>query len=171
MQIYILVVSLALIALVAAAFLVVVRSSGQTVGIAGGRAATENIRGGLFWFLVVLGVIVTFLSLRTWPHEATVTADTTTLNVTGSMWSWDIEKKAVLAGKPVVFRVSSNDVNHGFGVADAEGKLLFQTQAMPGYINQVQYTFSNPGTYQILCLEYCGLAHHSMRDEIKVVEK
>lgn len=169
MQPYVLAISLVLIALVAASFYVVVKSSGQTTNDGRDSADTAKIRSGLFWFLTVLGVIVTFVSLRPWPHGAT--ADAVALNVTGSMWSWDIDKKAVPAGTPVVFRVTSNDVNHGFGIADADGTILFQTQGMPGYINQVQYTFSKPGTYQVLCLEYCGLAHHTMRDEIKVVAK
>lgn len=169
MQPYILTISLLLIAAVAAAFFMVVRTSGQTDGGEGARAGAEKIRSGLFWFLVVLCVVVTFASLRPWPHSTS--AEATVLNATGSMWIWDIDKKVVPAGTPVVFRVTSNDVNHGFGIADAGGTLLFQTQGMPGYINQVQYTFSTPGTYRVLCLEYCGLAHHTMRDQIEVVTK
>ena len=171
MQPYILAISLVLIAFVAAAFFVVVRTSSEPPSDAGARADTEWIRNSLFWFLVVLGIVVTFVSLRPWPHSAIALNGDTVLNVTGSMWSWDIDKKVVPVGTPIIFRVTSNDVNHGFGVVDAGGTLLFQTQGMPGYINQVQYSFSTPGTYQVLCLEYCGLAHHSMRDEIKVVSK
>lgn len=171
MQLYVLAISIVLIAAVAASFLIVVKTSSQTAGEAGAAADTEKIRSGLFWLLTALGIVVTFVSLRPWPHPAGALAGHTVLNVTGSMWSWDIDKKAVPAGTPIVFRVTSNDVNHGFGVANAQGTILFQTQGMPGYINQVEYTFSNPGTYQVLCLEYCGLAHHTMRDEIKVIER
>ena len=32
------------------------------------------------------------------------------------------------------------------------------------------HTFKDAGTYTIRCLEYCGLAHHEMLDEIVVVE-
>ena len=171
MQPYILAISLVLIALVAATFFAVVRTSGEPPGDAAAHADTERIRSGLFWFLVALGIVVTFVSLRPWPHSAAALRGDTVLNATGSMWSWDIDKKVIPAGTPIIFRVTSNDVNHGFGVVDAGGTLLFQTQGMPGYINQVQYTFSTPGNYQVLCLEYCGLAHHTMRDQIEVVAK
>jgi cytochrome c oxidase subunit 2 len=47
--------------------------------------------------------------------------------------------------------------------------LLFQVQAMPGYVNQVEYVFDKPGTYHVVCLEYCGVAHHAMTAEFTVV--
>jgi cytochrome c oxidase subunit 2 len=51
---------------------------------------------------------------------------------------------------------------------DASGRLLLQVQAMPGYVNQVQYTFDTPGTYHVICLEYCGVAHHAMAADFTV---
>jgi cytochrome c oxidase subunit 2 len=39
---------------------------------------------------------------------------------------------------------------------------------MPGYINVLRYTFNEPGVYRVLCLEYCGVAHHEMTADIKV---
>ena len=69
----------------------------------------------------------------------------------------------------MIFNVYSKDVNHGMGVADPSGTLLFQTQSMPGYINQVRHVFNEPGTYRVLCMEFCGVAHHDMTDEFTVV--
>lgn len=71
-------------------------------------------------------------------------------------------------GVPVVFHATSDDVSHGFGVYDPNGRLLFQTQAMPGWVNKVVWSFAEPGTYTIRCLEYCGLVHHGMIGEITV---
>lgn len=171
MQPYVLSISLLLIVVVATSFVLVVNASGHNADEAGRRADIERMRSGLFWSSVAVGVVVTIVSLRPWPHAATASTVAAVINATGSMWSWDIDNKDIPAGTAVVFRVTSKDVNHGFAVADAEGVILFQTQGMPGYINQVEYTFSKPGNYQVLCLEYCGLAHHAMRDEIKVVAK
>lgn len=70
--------------------------------------------------------------------------------------------------KPVQFNVTSNDVNHGFGIYNTKGVLLTQTQAMPGYVNKLIYTFTKPGVYTVLCMEYCGLAHHTMLTSFKV---
>ena len=39
---------------------------------------------------------------------------------------------------------------------------------MPGFTNVIRYTFSEPGTYRILCLEYCGLGHHTMMSRLTV---
>ena len=47
-------------------------------------------------------------------------------------------------------------------------QMVAQTQAMPGYVNRLQYTFATPGTYHILCLEYCGLVHHAMMTDLVV---
>jgi len=39
---------------------------------------------------------------------------------------------------------------------------------MPGYVNRLGYTFTETGEYEVLCLEYCGLAHHAMVAKIIV---
>ncbi|MBS1759343.1 MAG: hypothetical protein JST23_04385 [Bacteroidetes bacterium] len=66
-------------------------------------------------------------------------------------------------GQPVEFRVTSLDVNHGFGIYNSDAQLVTQTQAMPGYVNRLRWKFDTPGTYHILCLEYCGANHPNMR--------
>jgi cytochrome c oxidase subunit 2 len=83
-------------------------------------------------------------------------------------WSWECDPKTVRAGSPVIFNVYSGDVNHGMGVYGPDKRLLFQVQAMPGYLNRVEYTFDKPGTYQILCMEFCGIAHHLMITDLTV---
>jgi cytochrome c oxidase subunit 2 len=92
------------------------------------------------------------------------------VRVTGRMWHWEIDKTRVAAGSPVDFQVTSADVNHGFGIYDPDMRLVGQTQAMPGYVNTLRLTFRRPGTYRVLCLEYCGVAHHAMASELTVVE-
>ena len=54
------------------------------------------------------------------------------------------------------------DVNHGFAIYAADGRIVTQTQAMPGFVNRLVYRLLEPGRYRVLCLEYCGLAHHGM---------
>ncbi|HEU5291985.1 MAG TPA: hypothetical protein VFU05_15145 [Cyclobacteriaceae bacterium] len=67
----------------------------------------------------------------------------------------------------IEFNVSSKDVNHGFSLYK-EGVLQAQVQAMPGYVNRLRWKFTESGTYDILCLEYCGVAHAAMAATIKV---
>lgn len=68
----------------------------------------------------------------------------------------------------VEFRVTSTDVNHGFAIYNERAELVTQTQAMPGYVNRLRWQFAEPGKYNILCLEYCGAGHHSMRASFTV---
>jgi cytochrome c oxidase subunit 2 len=84
------------------------------------------------------------------------------VTATGAQWAWTLSRDEVPLGKEVEFQITSSDVNHGFGIYDSQMRLLAQTQAMPGYVNRIRHTFNQPGTYQVLCLEYCGLVHHEM---------
>ncbi len=68
----------------------------------------------------------------------------------------------------VEFRVSSLDVNHGFGLYGPERQLVAQTQAMPGYVNRLRVHLDEPGSYIVLCLEYCAAGHHRMRSSLTV---
>lgn len=72
------------------------------------------------------------------------------------------------ANELVEFRVTSLDVNHGFAIYNEANRLITQTQAMPGYVNRLRYKFEEPGSYEILCLEYCGMAHQVMRSSFIV---
>ena len=42
---------------------------------------------------------------------------------------------------------------------------------MPGYVNRLRVRFDRPGTYPVMCLEYCGMSHHVMRGVIEVQEE
>ena len=98
------------------------------------------------------------------------------VEVTGAMWAWQMKRggeepaaSLVLpAGKLIEFDVTAADVNHGFGVYDDQGHLLGQTQAMPGYVNDLRMVFDAPGRYHVLCLEYCSVGHHFMFSEFTV---
>jgi cytochrome c oxidase subunit 2 len=163
MQSTVLLVTFALVAVLAAAFWWAI-SGKDDAGIAAQRSK-------FIWALVIAGAVITFMSLREWPHNTEAAPPSVTVKVTGHQWYWEIDKKTLPAGVPVVFAVSSADVNHGFGIYDKRGVILFQTQAMPGYVNKVRHTFKYPGTYKVFCMEYCGGGHHVMPDEIKIVAK
>ena len=167
MQPYVLAISLALMIVVAAAFWWVLRHSATDSQIASSDQV-ESYRSGLFWGLVVLGIVVAVATLWPWPYGVSTADDAVIVTATGSQWSWEISPQEVPVGRPITFKVTGDDVNHGFGVYDPDGTILFQTQAMPGYVNQVRYTFTKPGQYRVLCMEYCGLVHHDMIDKIEV---
>lgn len=69
------------------------------------------------------------------------------------------------AGADVTLYVTSADVTHGFNVVGTN----VNTMAIPGQIAELQVTFNEPGTYGVVCHEYCGAAHHEMAGQIVVV--
>ncbi len=100
-------------------------------------------------------------------------APLTEVSVSAQSWSFDIEGPTIEVGKPVRFSGKSTDTMHGFAVYHPDGRVLFTMMLMPGMDNPTQlvHTFTEPGKYTVRCLEYCGAAHHDMRDEIVVVAK
>ncbi len=171
-------------AVIAAVFLVVARSTVRPGEVDLARA--NRLRGVFFLSLMVILGIFLILTLPRLPYPVEAAAPEQIVNVvarqyafslTGdpgpeSLETWerdfspDVE---VRAGALVEFRVRTLDVNHGFGVYTPDGRLLAQTQAMPGYVNRLRVRFDEPGVYNVWCLEYCGLSHHAMRGVIQVV--
>jgi cytochrome c oxidase subunit 2 len=164
-------VTLVGLALVVLAFVhVVVQASKPPPPPTDGRHLAYRLRGWLFAALVIFGAGVTYATLRTFPIpvQSANAAGAQIVQVTAHQWRWDIKPDSVTAGTPVEFHVASADVNHGFAIYGPDERIVTQTQAMPGFTNRLVYTFATPGTYRILCLEYCGLAHHGMQAEVHV---
>ncbi|HXQ29664.1 MAG TPA: hypothetical protein VN848_10375 [Gemmatimonadales bacterium] len=122
-------------------------------------------------FLVAFGVVFA-VSLRAYPYfqfrSRSIGAPVVTVQVWGAQWTWDLSQRILPKGVPVEFVVQSQDVNHGFAIYSPDGTLLTQVQAMPGYANHLIYRFSEPGSYVVRCLEYCGVSHHVMLDTLTV---
>ncbi len=125
--------------------------------------------------LVFVGVNI--VSIGYMPTVVTARAeasgqDIIDVNFTAESWSYDISAGIIEVGRPVRFSGKSLDTMHSFAVYHPNGKVLFTMMLMPGLDGPTSlvHTFKDPGTYTVRCLEYCGLAHHEMRDEIVVVE-
>lgn len=142
-----------------------------------GSAVIYRIRGFYAFGLIgVLSVVLTVtLPLAPYPRADDPPPEVR-IEVVGKMWSWELKGPdgaaagsiVLPAGKPVEFAVNTVDVTHGFGIYDDAGTLLIQTQAMPGYENLLRCSFDQPGRYHVLCMEYCGLAHHLMSSSFEV---
>jgi cytochrome c oxidase subunit 2 len=130
--------------------------------------AAARWRRTTFWGLVVLFIPAVAYSLTKTPYGRGGTTAATIIQATGHQWAWELSPDTVGAGQPIEIHVTGADVNHGFGVYDTHDRLVTQTQAMPGFTNVIRYTFNDPGTYRVLCLEYCGLGHHTMMAQLTV---
>lgn len=165
MQLIALVTSFIGMAVVAYFFVSSIRASASEAP----APAVESRRKALIWGMLALGAVLTVVSLWSWPHKLSGSQDQVTINATGGQWYWDIDTEQVPLNRPVVFNVHTEDVTHGLGVMGTNGRLLFQAQAVPGYVNKVEYIFSEPGIYKVVCLEFCGIAHHDMITEFEVM--
>ncbi len=140
----------------------------------------------IYFFILTVGLTATLgatLQRLPYPNYLGRHVPAMVVKVTGSDWLWKFDSESgpgkgkvtynrlkVPAGRLIEFRVTSTDVNHGFGIYDADGVLLGQTQAMPGYVNNLYFRFPKPGAYRIECLEYCGVGHQLMHADVRVTE-
>lgn len=111
--------------------------------------------------VVVLLLAILFGTIFVTPYGRSASAKQV-VNVTAQQFAWTFDRSTIRAGEPVEFRLTSKDVNHGFGVYDAHDQLVFQVQVQPGRIQRYRHTFHKPGRYYVLCLEFCGVNHHVM---------
>ena len=160
--------------LVALGFIHVVHQAGKPADDAATRKAahTSNLlQRWLFGAMLVIFAGVTYGTLRQFPiaPQNTPLDIHQVVDVIGQQWSWQITPATVRAGSPVEFRVTSKDVNHGFAIYAPDGRIATQVQAMPGFTNKMVHTFTQPGTYKVMCLEYCGIGHAPMISAIEVV--
>ncbi|MFC6976923.1 cytochrome c oxidase subunit II [Halomicroarcula sp. GCM10025709] len=71
----------------------------------------------------------------------------------------------VPADARITFMVTSPDVVHGFSITETN----INTMVIPGQVAEVSARFDEPGTYGLVCHEYCGAGHHTMGGSIEVV--
>lgn len=63
------------------------------------------------------------------------------------------------AGRRVVVKLRSHDVLHSFSIPE----FRIKQDVVPGFTATTQFTGTVPGTYEIACVELCGLGHPRMR--------
>lgn len=122
--------------------------------------------------VVLIMFVATVFTLRMLPYNKPIygeaSSEPTEVNVEAFQFGWDFSETEFEVGESVKFNVSTPDVTHNFGLYNEDMEIIAQTQAMPEYENEVYVTFDKPGTYTVLCLEYCGLGHHMMTAELEV---
>jgi cytochrome c oxidase subunit II len=79
-------------------------------------------------------------------------------------WSFTPREIRVPAGSTVTFYVTSIDVQHGFRISQTN----INMQIVPGEVSKLTATFDQPGEYDIVCHEYCGVGHHTMAGKVIV---
>ena len=157
-------------------FLFIVYRTSQA-GSASGAVDEKSVsRVKSVWITAVIALflVVNVLSIQFIPAISTAKVlesgqDVEEVDVTAVSWNYEISKREFVTGKPVRFSAKSTDTVHGFAIYHPNGKVLFTMMLVPGVTpSSLIYTFKDPGTYKVRCLEYCGAAHHEMSDELLV---
>ena len=130
------------------------------------RKAAEGEKAWLFVSLAMLGVLL-FVTIWFVPYGAS-DAGGRVVHVTAQQFAWQVNPSAFPAHEKIAFLLTSKDVNHGFGIYDDRDHFVAQVQVVPGKTQKLVHTFDRPGTYRILCLEFCGVGHHVMQGTFEV---
>jgi cytochrome c oxidase subunit 2 len=90
-----------------------------------------------------------------------------TAHVIAQMWMFVPRELTVPQGAEVTFIMTSRDITHGILIEEHDVNLML----LPGQVARATTTFDRPGTYQMICHEYCGPGHHNMIGTIIVEEQ
>jgi cytochrome c oxidase subunit 2 len=113
---------------------------------------------------------------------AAVEADPRTLRVelNAQQWSWAVryagpdgafntaddvlalDEVRVPVGRPVLFSLAATDVVHGFSLPSFRVK----QDVVPGRLTRLWIQAARPGTFEIVCQQFCGVSHYKMRGEL-----
>lgn len=134
----------------------------------------ENVYAvGIVAALVALLAITIFQT----PYGETSDDGAQQVEVDAFQFGWTLNPTQVKVDQPVEFTLRSKDVQHGFGVY--RGTELMKQVQVPGNEpgadaefgddQKMLWTPEETGTYEILCLEFCGVKHHNMTSVLEVV--
>lgn len=144
-----------------------------------GREA-QPIEGSLIlevaWSIIPLGIFlvifgwgaVLFFDLRTPPRDASE------IYVVGKQWMWklqhmegvrEVNQLHVPTDRDIKLIMTSQDVIHSFFVPE----FRIKQDVLPGRYTTVWFRATKPGTYHLLCSQYCGTQHSGMIGEVVVM--
>ena len=129
--------------------------------------AEIGVVGGLLSLFCLWWVIgfMQFVEIQVPPENALP------VYVTAKQWMWKfaypdgehtISTLYVPAGRPVKLMLTSRDVIHSFFVPD----FRIKQDAVPGRYTTAWFNVVAPGVHQVLCAEYCGTGHSTMRGQV-----
>jgi cytochrome c oxidase subunit II len=128
---------------------------------------------------LVVGLLALFLwwwwiGIRQYLDMREPPEDGVEVYVMGKQWMWKftypdgrstVSRLYVPAGIPVKLRMTSRDVIHSFFVPAFRVK----HDVVPGRYTTLWFEAKEPGIYEVLCTEYCGEGHSTMRAAVHVL--
>jgi cytochrome c oxidase subunit II len=134
-----------------------------------------NTRLEVVWVAVPF-IMVTALAIYAWIVLDDIEAkqpDELVVQVTGRQFTWSFEYPDKVTsptlvlpeGRPIDFRIHSEDVIHSFWVPE----FRLKSDAVPGLTTKIRLTPDRVGRYQVVCAELCGVGHAAMRQNVRVI--
>ncbi|MBX5480504.1 MAG: cytochrome c oxidase subunit II [Myxococcaceae bacterium] len=145
------------------------------------HAYTPTIEPDLKAEMLFVGIPTVFflaffaIGFRDFVWVRTPPANAMDVYVMGKQWMWKfaypegpngVNTLHIPAHRPIRLLITSRDVIHSFYVPEFRVK----QDAVPGRYAEIWFEATKPGTYQVLCAEYCGLDHSMMRADVVVHE-
>jgi cytochrome c oxidase subunit II len=138
------------------------------------RRMSRAVIGGVAATVVILFVLLvsSFLTGRALHSLASSGESALTVKVTGYQWWWKVQYDNQTAGyvvttaneihiplgRPVLLKLTSNDVIHSFWVPNLHGK----TDLIPGHETTTWIRADRAGVFRGQCAEFCGHQHAHM---------
>jgi len=127
-----------------------------------------------YWGLAVVTFLVvvlggTIFQLPYWTDSGNEKTPQS-IEVTGRQFAWTIDPPRVKVGLKTRIELRSVDVSHAMGLYDPDGVLVKQVNVLPGVTQKVVVTFDDVGVYKLRCLEFCGVDHHLMENDLEVTQ-
>jgi cytochrome c oxidase subunit 2 len=138
------------------------------------RRMSRAVTGGIGITIVILFVLLvsSFLTGQSLYTLAAEGDRALTVKVSGRQWWWQVQydnqnpslivttanEIHIPLGRPVLFKLTSQDVIHSFWVPNLHGK----TDLIPGHETTTWIRADRAGTYRGQCAEFCGYQHAHM---------
>lgn len=125
-----------------------------------------------FWWTAIPTILIVILavySTKIWYDLQNQQGDVLTVEAVGYQFGFQFRYPRLSqptselhlpVNTPVTIHVTSRDVLHGFWIPE----LRMKADMVPGLVNTIRVTPTVPGTYRVICTEFCGVAHGAMKN-------
>ena len=133
------------------------------------HAPVHNVWVEIGWTIIPFLLLIVFYiqAMRLFTELHRPPADALEIDVVGKQWMWkfqhpegqqEIDELHVPAGVPVKLTMASQDVIHSLFIP----ALRIKQDVVPGRYTHIWFQADEPGSYQLLCSEFCGTNHSLM---------
>ncbi len=139
-----------------------------------------NLRLELIWTFAPLILVFIFGYYGWWSLNKVTRTEPNeiVIDVRGAQWAWlfttaeGVESSELVlpVNRPAVMKMYTMDVMHGFWVPEFRVKQDI-VSTKDGTHNEVRFTPTLEGEWQVVCTVLCGTSHYSMKAKVTVVSQ